>query len=333
MISRTKLSHDPNNTAWAKNTDGFGHRILAAQGWKPGDYLGAENANHAEHYTAANASHIRVMLREDNLGIGAQIGRGNAETFGLSMFSGLLGRLNGKSDVELEAQQKARRDAEVRIQHEQRYGHMNFISGGFLVGDKMETKSDLALMGTSSIRSAKRKRSENPDHGTGRQSGEKDSAKTNARETAQQKSTTTESLSTSEDSDSDAGEDEDDALDEAAKSKAEKGHRKKSSKSELESDSRDIKAQKALEKAERRARKEERRKRREEKRERKALKEKKKAERSMPPTSEPPAAMLASAVISNGSRHATRQRYIQQKRMASMDPKALKEIFMLQAAS
>jgi Pin2-interacting protein X1 len=306
---------------------------LAAQGWKPGDYLGAENANHADHYTAANASHIRVMLREDNLGLGAQIGRGNAETFGLSMFSGLLGRLNGKSDVESEAQQKARRDAEVRILHEQRYGHMNFISGGFLVGDKMEEKSDLALTGTSPVRPAKRKRSNDPEHGTGGQSGEKEPTTTNTHETTQQNSTATGSLSPSEDSDSDAEEVEEDPLNEAVKTNAGKKHRKKSSISEQESDPGDNKAQKALEKAERRARKDERRKRKDEKRERKALKEKKKAERSVPQASEPPAAMIASAVISNGSRHATRQRYIQQKRMASMDPKALKEIFMLQAAS
>ena len=100
---RSKLSHDPNNTAWARSTDSFGHKILTAQGWKPGDYLGARDAEHASHYTAANASHIRVLLKDDNLGLGARRSGGsgagggaNAETFGLSQLAGLLGRLNGK---------------------------------------------------------------------------------------------------------------------------------------------------------------------------------------------------------------------------------------------
>jgi Pin2-interacting protein X1 len=273
------------------------------------------------------------MLREDNLGLGAQIGRGSAETFGLSMFSGLLGRLNGKSDVELEAQQKARRDAEVRIQHEQRYGHMNFISGGFLVGDKMEAKAEMKPSGTALIQSAKRKRSNDTESGTIGHSREKKRKGTTARESTQPMSTIAEPLSATEDSDLDAEEDEENTLDKAPKTQDEKAHRKKPSKSEQESDSTDNKAQKARDKAERRARKEKRRKRKEERRERKAMKEKKKAEKSATQTSEPPAAIVASAVVSNGSRHATRQRYIQQKRMASMDPKALKEIFMLQAAS
>ena len=108
------MSNDPNNTNWSKSLDTYGHKILSAQGWTPGDYLGAKNASHSDHYTAANASHIRTLLREDNLGLGAQIGKGNADTFGLSLFSGVLGRLNGKSDAQLEKQQSALRDAELR---------------------------------------------------------------------------------------------------------------------------------------------------------------------------------------------------------------------------
>jgi Pin2-interacting protein X1 len=306
---------------------------LAAQGWKPGDYLGAENANHADHYTAANASHIRVMLREDNLGLGAQIGRGNAETFGLSMFSGLLGRLNGKSDNISETQQKARRDAEIRIQHEQRYGHMNFISGGFLVGDKMEAKAEFQPRITALVQSAKRKCSDDSESETSGQPGKKKPKKMATSDSVQQPPILIKSSSTTEGSDLDVGDDKEHISDEAVRMKAEKRYRKKLSKLEQESEPTDIKAQKAREKAERRARKEERRKRKEEKRERKALKDKKKADTSAPQISEPPVAVAASAVVSNGSRHATRQRYIQQKRMASMDPKALKEIFMLQAAS
>jgi Pin2-interacting protein X1 len=301
---------------------------LAAQGWKPGDYLGAENASHADHYTAANASHIRVMLREDNLGLGAQIGKGNAETFGLSMFSGLLGRLNGKTDDELEAQRKARRDAEIRIQHEQRYGHMNFVSGGFLVGDKMETKAEMKPASTAAISTTKRKHSAVDEEGTTAQSKEKKPKIPIGMNLKDRNAATADSSSSSENSDSENEELEDRG------EKAEKPvSKKKRSKSQQGSKSAEEKVQKAREKAERRARKEERRKRKEERQARRALKASKKAQKAAGQIAEPSVAVGSTAVTSNGSRHATRQRYIQQKRMASMDPKALKEIFMLQAAS
>ena len=46
------------------------------------------------------------MLRDDNLGIGAKVGgKVNADTFGLSTLSGIFGRLNGKSEVEVEKQE------------------------------------------------------------------------------------------------------------------------------------------------------------------------------------------------------------------------------------
>ncbi|CAD0083735.1 unnamed protein product [Aureobasidium vineae] len=138
---RSKIGNDPNNNNWAKATDSFGHKILASQGWKPGDTLGAIDANHASHYTVGSNSHIRVLLKDDNLGLGAARGGNNAETFGLSLYSGLLGRLNGKSEAEVEKQQTAQRDVELALYQGRKYGNINFISAGFLVGDKMDLKS------------------------------------------------------------------------------------------------------------------------------------------------------------------------------------------------
>lgn len=328
IARRSKIQHDPNNTAWANNTAGFGHKILAAQGWKPGDYLGAENANHAEHYTAANASHIKVMLREDNLGIGAQVGRGNAETFGLSMFSGLLGRLNGKVEVETEAQQNARRDAVIRIQHDQKYGFLNFVSGGFLIGDKIEKKKPLGAEGSQATAAGKAEAS--TAGGVKRKWSNKDAAPTATDEVSRGLSQSAK-VSESEFSSSDS-ESETEAIAKPALKPSKKHKNKKGTDAEVKD-----KDAKRLAKEERRARKEERRKRRAERQIRRAEKEKKKeATKTGQSTALTPAAAPAIAQVPihmNGSRHATRQRYIQQKRMASMDPKALKEIFMLQAAS
>ena len=135
---RAKLSHDPNNTAWARNTESFGHKILSSQGWTPGETLGAVGAAHAEHYTAGSNSHIRVLLKEDQLGLGAKLTGNNAETFGLSLFSGILGRLNGKTEVQLEKEERKHKDVELALYQSRKLGFVNFVSAGYLVGDRLE---------------------------------------------------------------------------------------------------------------------------------------------------------------------------------------------------
>ncbi|KAH8815405.1 hypothetical protein F5884DRAFT_817746 [Xylogone sp. PMI_703] len=140
---RVKLSHDPNNTKWTNNTDSFGHKIMASQGWQPGQLLGAKDAPHAEFHTAANASHIRVFLKDDNLGLGAKIGSGvgHGECTGLDVFQNLLGRLNGKDEEQLEKEQKSRDDLKIALYAERKWG-IRFIKGGLLVGDKIQDLID-----------------------------------------------------------------------------------------------------------------------------------------------------------------------------------------------
>jgi Pin2-interacting protein X1 len=346
--NKTKLSHDPNNTAWSRSTTNFGHKILAAQGWKPGDYLGAENASHSGHYTAANASHIRVMLREENLGIGAQVGKGNAETFGLSMFSGLLGRLNGKSDGEVEKQQNALRDVQLSTFQAQRYGFMNFVSGGLLVGDKMEFPKSTVMVNKAATgkeskgtkRKAEQDNNEQPSSKRSKDvvnqksadessddSSDLSEAAASAKKRKQRQTKSEKGTSSLSDTSSRA----------AAKElrRREKADRKAARAAAKASKSSGDDGDKARLKAEKRARKEERRKRKEEKRRRRAERSTTEAQTSTAAsanssdsdgTATPPVASGGFA----GGRHAVRQRYIQQKRMASMDPQALKEIFMLQ---
>lgn len=137
---RTKISHDPNNTTWTRSASNFGHKILAAQGWNPGELLGAKGAPHAELHTCANASHIRVVLKDDNLGLGAKRGSGQIEgqCTGLDAFQGLLGRLNGKSEGELRKDQESRDDLKRAVYTERRWGSVRFVKGGLLVGDKIQ---------------------------------------------------------------------------------------------------------------------------------------------------------------------------------------------------
>lgn len=143
--SRVKLSHDPNNTKWTRDTRGFGHKILTVQGWQPGELLGAKDAPHAEYHTAANASHIRVFVKDDNLGLGAKRGSGLAEgeCTGLDVFQTLLGRLNGKDEDVLAKEQKSREDLKRAIFTERRWGSIRFVRGGYLVGDKIQELVDI----------------------------------------------------------------------------------------------------------------------------------------------------------------------------------------------
>ncbi|PPJ59057.1 hypothetical protein CBER1_01717 [Cercospora berteroae] len=347
---KAKLSTDPNNTAWAKSTTSFGHKILSKQGWKPGDYLGAENASHSEHYTAANASHIRVMLREDNLGLGAKIGTQNAETFGLSMFSGLLGRLNGKEEDQaaLKKKEETLRDVQLKL----KYGNLNFVRGGLLVGDKMcEVKTDLGHLKECG---KKRKAS---DAGEDEDESIEDSkaAKKRRKEEKKQKATngtaaaikamkrqrkieaggaedipsTSDAPSRETESTSDSTSSSEDEKTSSSK-RSKKSSRKETKRSE-DSNSLD-KDEKARLKAEKRQRKEERRKRKEEKRAKRAAKEAKKDSKSSSAVASESEAVATSGTSTPtflGGRQAVRHRYIMQKRMAAGSAQALKEIFMM----
>lgn len=142
-FSKQKLSNDPNNTRWTRDETSFGHKIMSSQGWTPGSLLGATNAPHAIHHTAANASHIRVILKDDTLGLGAKKGSGLAEgeCTGLDVFKTLLGRLNGNEE-EVVAELKSKEELKRAIYSERKWGTIRFVKGGVLVGDKIQDLID-----------------------------------------------------------------------------------------------------------------------------------------------------------------------------------------------
>lgn len=245
-----------------------------------------------------------------------QVGKGNAETFGLSMFSGLLGRLNGKSDEELEKKQAALRDVELGSFHARKYGSMNFVSGGLLVGDKIEFPK-------STVLPARKRKAED---GVAAEEPEVKKAKKTKNSVVREARSSAE---TGEEQMQKAEKKERKERDSGAKEerRAHKAARKAHNSSTDGGD-------KVKLKAEKRARKEERRARKEERRARGAAKN----ETRSKPTAETSASSsenddTATPPVANtifGGRHAVRQRYIMQKRRAHMDPQALKEIFMLQ---
>ncbi|ORY66243.1 uncharacterized protein BCR38DRAFT_523064 [Pseudomassariella vexata] len=135
---RRKLQQDPNNTKWTRDTTTFGQKILRAHGWEPGQYLGVQNASHADHHTAASAAPIKILLKDDNLGLGAKVlQKQNAECTGLDGFKDLLGRLNGKSDETIQKERQVRSEFKTNLYMNRKFGPMRFVPGGLLVGDKL----------------------------------------------------------------------------------------------------------------------------------------------------------------------------------------------------
>ncbi|KAG6024065.1 hypothetical protein E4U41_001866, partial [Claviceps citrina] len=134
--NRSRINKDPNNTKWTRDTTTFGQKILRAQGWQPGQFLGAQDAAHSELHTAANASYIRVALKDDMKGLGFNKAKDEQVT-GLDVFSDLLSRLNGKSEESIEGERQARLEVKTHRYVEAKWGPMRFVRGGLLVGDEM----------------------------------------------------------------------------------------------------------------------------------------------------------------------------------------------------
>ncbi|PNS17699.1 Protein pxr1 [Sphaceloma murrayae] len=317
---RSKISSDPNNTAWSSRTDTFGHKILKSQGWTPGSYLGAENAAHKEHYTAANASHIRVLLKEDNLGLGASRKKEGAETFGLDQFSGLLGRLNGKSEETLGKEEDARRDVKLRLWAD-RKGGLRFVSAGFLVGDKVEK-----------LRREEVERQQTLNEPDPRGKKRKADGKVKPAEKPQPLEQTIDSAANAREQDTEtqnptvAGEDTKGLEEERATKRRLKEERRQRNQAKEER-----KEAKRIRREER----EDKRRRKEERRKSKSVSE---SENTRITSSAELVAVLEPSDSSDARqdtrtiaipRRMVRSRYIQQKRAAGLDPKALNEIFMI----
>ena len=121
------MSHDPNNTAWARSTDRYGHKILQAQGWQPGEQVGF-------NYDAARPRQIVFPVpsisKDNKLGLGSRE-FASSTTPGLSGFQLILGRLNGKSEAELKSEERTINKLNTSSYLERR-GTVAFVSGGML---------------------------------------------------------------------------------------------------------------------------------------------------------------------------------------------------------
>ncbi|PVH85666.1 hypothetical protein DL98DRAFT_482745 [Cadophora sp. DSE1049] len=361
-----KLSHDPNNTKWTNDSASFGLKIMTSQGWQPGQYLGAKDAAHAEFHTAANASHIRVAIKDDNLGLGAKIGTGvgHGECTGLDAFKNLLGRLNGKDEDEIVKEQQSRDDLRRAIYSERKWGTQRFVSGGFLIGDKIQILIDAEAERIRKLALGEGEGSSSDSSSSSDSEGEaapvEETKKSKKRKLevleevepevvafkvkkskkSKKERKIQESVEESAPSEEEqvAKKSKKSKKDRKAKAEAEDTEeaeikRRKKEKKEKKEKGREEKAASNIEETE----KEKKRRQKKEKRQKKKAAEEESpevSESSLPTTKESTPLATPSSGRSTPmmqGRHAVRSRYIAQKRLASMDAASLNQIFMIKS--
>lgn len=81
-----------------------------------------------------------MTLKDDNLGLGARGGAKirEGQCTGLDNFQDVLGRLNGKNPMDVEKEQTSRESVRRAIYKQNRWGSQRFVSGGLLVGDRVQ---------------------------------------------------------------------------------------------------------------------------------------------------------------------------------------------------
>lgn len=356
LSRRLKLSNDPNNTKWTNDTSNFGHKIMRSQGWQPGEYLGARDARHAEFHTQANASHVRVSLKDDTLGLGAKKGSGveQGECVGLDVFKSLLGRLNSTDEDEYVKEQRKREELRNTIYREHKWATIRFVSGGYLVGDKIKD-----------VVEDEAKRVRESGQGSARESSESSSSESDS----ESESESTPEPAAKKSKKSKKGADAEAGASDAAELASKESRREKKRKASSE-DADDKKSKRSKEeKKEKKARKQEKKAKKQEKKEKKEKKKEKgssessdadskhgkkdkkekkdksskrkskskddddskdskKSKRSRDEAEAPerPAPSAAPRPIMLSGRHAGRARNIEQKRQAAMQSASLNEV-------
>ena len=160
---RLKIAHDPRNLSWstAAPSSSVGHRLMTSQGWSEGQALGARahartpsitgtgtstststrigsgsaNDNNADDATRLAMSKVRVLFKDDTLGLGAKLKSKDVEgqRTGLDAFANVLGRLNSRTEEEVVRHETKESERKLAGYARGRWGGMVFVPGGVLV--------------------------------------------------------------------------------------------------------------------------------------------------------------------------------------------------------
>lgn len=95
----------------------------------------------------SNSTHIKVVLKDDNLGLGAK-GLRHDQCTGLDAFQGLLDSLNGKAKGQPIRQEQMYQETEPALCEDLVKKGIRFVSGGFLEGTEQEKRPKQLAKGT-----------------------------------------------------------------------------------------------------------------------------------------------------------------------------------------
>ncbi|KAL8675311.1 MAG: hypothetical protein Q9168_000268 [Polycauliona sp. 1 TL-2023] len=259
----------------------------------------------------------RVTVKDDNRGLGAKNGflTEDRPTIGLDGLQDLLGRLNGKDVHLLQDEQRRRADARTAAYAGKRWGLDNFVSGGLLVGDRLQQLNDISA---------------DPSTGTDLVQPKDDKISNQKLAKAGNKKTKkAHKAKGSGNSDLEALDGE--ALKTVSPELTEDATRPDKAGASMTVESSALATEERIQRSERKAR---RKARRAEKTAANVLEDpEQEAPRSVKSViTDDEATMIAVPPTARGyGRHAGRQRSLRHKQMSSMDPKALNEILMIRA--
>ncbi|XP_064506884.1 PIN2/TERF1-interacting telomerase inhibitor 1 [Pseudopipra pipra] len=123
---KQKWSVDPRNSAWSKDDSKFGQKMLEKMGWSKGKGLGAQEQGNPEH--------IRVKVKNNTLGLGANINNEDNWIAHQDDFNQLLAELNschgqGETEPSVKNQKKTFSLEEKSKSSKKRVHYMKFAKG------------------------------------------------------------------------------------------------------------------------------------------------------------------------------------------------------------
>ncbi|NXG01476.1 PINX1 inhibitor, partial [Sakesphorus luctuosus] len=123
---KQKWSVDPRNSAWSKDDSKFGQKMLEKMGWSKGKGLGAQEQGNPEH--------IRVKVKNNMLGLGANINHEDNWIAHQDDFNQLLAELNnchgqGETESSVKNKKKAFSLEEKSKSSKKRVHYMKFAKG------------------------------------------------------------------------------------------------------------------------------------------------------------------------------------------------------------
>lgn len=322
----TKIGKDPRNTYWSKDTSRFGHTYLANLGWTPGENLGDTTSSYhsSGHITDASSTGVKIVLKDDNLGIGAKKGAQHDECTGLLGLQGLLGRLNG--DTKMIEQVKNEEERQKNDWIASKWG-MKFVRGEIWVADDLTTLRKKLDEGRAE-KAAELKAKEEAE----KPAAMEESGKTKKRKRSEDKKASKKTSSSDMKSSSSSGESTSASTSKSTSAAPSEDESESQARRRKRKEEKEAKKERKEKRAEKRSEKEQRKGKRAEKR----LKQKKRkagedvsSDSSSDSESDATPSRSVTAASAMNGRHALRARFIAAKRSAMLDQASLNEVYSI----